>query len=191
MAVTLLSGGMLQADLIRGEDLSIESNLIYFDVTNNRIGVNQAIPATDFDVNGDIKSTTATVGDIALFNTTLNATVGNLTLTSTAGNISVSNKRILLCADPVGVLDVVNLQTLTAAVGSGEVTPVSQQIIPDGITAIFTLNKVATTDSILVIVNGLVQDPAVGAAYTVSGTTLTLAEIPIVSDTISVRFLSN
>jgi len=189
MAVTLISGGMLQADLLRGDDLSVEADLIYFDVANNRIGVNNAIPTTDLDVTGDIKSTTATVGSISLFTTTLNAITGNLILTATAGQISVSNKRIILCADPVALLDVVNLQTLNTAIAGASPLPTSQQITPNGIDASFTLNKSATVDTILVIVNGLVQDPAVGAAYTVSGTTLTLAETPIVSDTISVRFI--
>ena len=53
----------------------------------------------------------------------------------------------------------------------------------------FTLNKSATTDGILVIINGIVQDPEGGAVYSVSGTTLTFTSVLTSSDVISVRFL--
>lgn len=72
-------------------------------------------------------------------------------------------------------------------VGTGTVT--NQVIIPDGITNVFTLNHEATEASILVSINGLVQIPGASYSYTVTGTTLTLAEIPLTTDIIDVRFL--
>ena len=45
MAIGRISGPMLRANLERlGVDLSIETDLLYVDVNNNRIGINQAVP---------------------------------------------------------------------------------------------------------------------------------------------------
>jgi hypothetical protein len=77
--------------------------------------------------------------------------------------------------------------------GSGWVPVVNsitdQQIVPSGSTASFTLNKAATAAGILVSINGTMQTP--GVAYTVSGTTITFAEIPTVNDIIDVRFIAS
>jgi hypothetical protein len=72
-------------------------------------------------------------------------------------------------------------------VGTGTVT--NQVIIPDGVANSFTLNQSATAASILVSINGLVQIPGASYSYTVSGTTLTLADVPLTTDIIDVRFL--
>jgi len=121
MAITFVNGKMLNSDLERaGVDISVESDLLYLDVTNSRVGVNNNSPAAEFDVTGDLKSTTATVGNIALFTGTINATTGNLILSSTSGNISANNKRIINVGDAVGVTDVVNKQTLTGTI-AGEI----------------------------------------------------------------------
>ena len=45
MAIGRISGPMLVPNLERqGVDLSIEGNLIYFDVTNKRVGINTSTP---------------------------------------------------------------------------------------------------------------------------------------------------
>ena len=54
MAIGRISGPMLQSNLERqGLDLSIETDLLYFDVTNNRIGVRTAMPSYSLDVLGN------------------------------------------------------------------------------------------------------------------------------------------
>ena len=51
MAIGRISGPMLRANLERqGVDLSIETNLLYVDVNNKRIGVNEAVPSTSLQV---------------------------------------------------------------------------------------------------------------------------------------------
>jgi hypothetical protein len=67
-------------------------------------------------------------------------------------------------------------------------TITDQQITPDGIHNSFTLNQAATTSGVIVSINGTLQTPSV--AYTVSGTTITFAEIPQVTDIIDVRFIA-
>jgi len=64
-----------------------------------------------------------------------------------------------------------------------------QQITPNGSTANFTLNQAATAAGILVSINGTVQTP--GVAYTVTGTTITFAEVPSTTDIIDVRFIAS
>ena len=72
MAIGRISGPMLVPNLERqGVDLSIEGNLIYFDVTNKRVGINTSTPETDFQVVGTANITanlfvgeTITVGNL-------------------------------------------------------------------------------------------------------------------------------
>lgn len=61
MALGRISGPMLKADLERqGVDLSIDTDLLYIDVANNRIGVNTAVPTVALDVVGSAKISTLT-----------------------------------------------------------------------------------------------------------------------------------
>ena len=59
----------------------------------------------------------------------------------------------------------------------------------DGSTTDFTLSSSASTNTIFVTSNGVVQHPT--NAYTVSGTTLSFTEAPASGDAISVRIFSN
>jgi hypothetical protein len=63
-----------------------------------------------------------------------------------------------------------------------------QQFTPSGSTNVFTLTYSATTASVIVSINGVVQIPTL--AYSVSGTTLTFTENPLVTDIIDVRTLT-
>ena len=63
-----------------------------------------------------------------------------------------------------------------------------QQIVPDGVSTMYTLDQTATTDSIIVSINGVVQLPNI--AYTVSGTTITFPFAPLITDTIDIRFIT-
>ena len=65
MAINKISGNILQDNLMRGANLAIQGNLIYFDITNNRVGVKESAPLDDFTVAGvsntaDIRITSST-----------------------------------------------------------------------------------------------------------------------------------
>jgi len=62
-------------------------------------------------------------------------------------------------------------------------------ITPDGVTNTFTLSQSTTTDSVLVNINGTIQQSATGA-YSIVGNQITFAEIPLVSDIIEVRYIA-
>lgn len=75
-----------------------------------------------------------------------------------------------------------------AAVGSTYGTITTQVLNGDNSTDEFTLDQNATANSVIVVNNGVVQQP--GVAYDVAGNVITFAEPPAVADTITVRFVS-
>ena len=51
MAIGRISGSVLKSNLTRnGTDLAFETNLLYLDVTNSRIGINTSSPSALLDV---------------------------------------------------------------------------------------------------------------------------------------------
>jgi len=92
MAVGRISGPLLKANLLRnGVDLAFETDLLYLDVNNNKIGVKTVTPAYDLDVNGTINATNlqatnqVNVGNLTLQNNTISSTLGTIELLP-AGN---------------------------------------------------------------------------------------------------------
>ena len=99
MAIGRISGPMLQSNLERqGLDLSIETDLLYFDVTNNRIGVRTAMPSYSLDVLGN-----GQIGNIVLDS-------GNISPLITNANLSLSGNGTGIVV-VVGNLDVGNIAT--------------------------------------------------------------------------------
>ena len=64
----------------------------------------------------------------------------------------------------------------------------SETIHPTGLTNNYTLIDVATTDGVLVSINGTLQQPT--TSYTVSGNIITFTETPLSSDIIEVRAIT-
>jgi phage protein U len=87
MAVGRISGPLLKANLLRqGVDLAFETDLLYLDVKNLRIGVKTKNPTHDLHVNGSLRSTNLEVTDTAV--------IGQLTVET--NNISSSNTQLNL-----------------------------------------------------------------------------------------------
>tara|TARA_Y100000592_G_scaffold71489_1_gene111287 strand:- start:6170 stop:9880 length:3711 start_codon:yes stop_codon:yes gene_type:complete len=58
MAITKISGELLESNLIRNQDLAFNSNLLYVDVSNGRIGIKTDSPGNfALDVNGNTRIT--------------------------------------------------------------------------------------------------------------------------------------
>jgi hypothetical protein len=66
-------------------------------------------------------------------------------------------------------------------------TVTDQQIIPDGVSTIYSLDQEATTIGVIVSINGIIQRPTV--AYTVNTAQITFTETPEATDIIDIRFL--
>jgi hypothetical protein len=83
-----IGGQVLTDNLLRaGVDLAFETDLLYLDVTNNRIGIRDSTPIYDLDVNSNIRTNDLTV--------TTQAALGNLrinapnTFSTSVGGIDV------------------------------------------------------------------------------------------------------
>ena len=81
MAITKIAGEILESNLIRTSDLAFNTNLLYVDVTNGRIGVKTDSPGNfALDVNGNarIQGNTTVTGDLTVQGTTTTIDSQNL-----------------------------------------------------------------------------------------------------------------
>ena len=81
MAINRISGDILEANLIRSSDLAFNTNLLYVDVTNGRIGVKTDSPGNfALDVNGNTRITgnQTITGDLTVQGTTTTSDSQNL-----------------------------------------------------------------------------------------------------------------
>lgn len=83
-----IGGQVLSDNLLRaGVDLAFETDLLYLNVTNNRIGIKDSTPSYDLDVNNNIITTILTVDNqLAVGNLRLNAPQ---TISTSVGGIDV------------------------------------------------------------------------------------------------------
>ena len=75
MAVGRISGPLLKDNLLRdGVNLAFETDLLYLDVVNSRVGINTKTPTNDLSVNGTTRTTNLYI--------TNSATIGTLTFSA-------------------------------------------------------------------------------------------------------------
>ena len=72
--------------------------------------------------------------------------------------------------------------------GSSAATFDSEELTGDNSTVTFTLQQTTSTDAVIVVTGGIVQNPGVG--YTVSGNQITFAEAPLASDEVVIRYVA-
>lgn len=127
MAVGRISGPLLKNNLLRnGVNLAFETNLLYLDVVNGRVGVNTASPTNELQVNGTTR-TTHLISDI-------DANIASFTING--NTISSSNGTINLL--PAGTNPVVYQATISAGdirIGTDSISTVGNtalNISPDG-----------------------------------------------------------
>ena len=96
MAIGRISGQLLKSNLLRaGENLAFETDLLYLDVVNSRIGIRTATPTVDFDVNGHTRSTNITVdnqlnvGDLHFTGNTITSDSSTINFAAAAGEATV------------------------------------------------------------------------------------------------------
>lgn len=155
MSINLISGNILNANLVRGSNLAVSSstsgaNLIFFDMTTGRVGIRTNAPTETFDVAGVLR-----VGNVEISN------VGNID----AGNVWINNLQ-----DPVANQDAatkfyVDSQSGNALVGNITFsnTTISTSLATGNITLAPTGNATAiidTTSGLVLPVGNTAQRPA-------------------------------
>jgi hypothetical protein len=101
MAIGRISGPLLKANLVRdGVDLAFETDLLYLDVTNSRIGIRTASPQYDLDVNGTTRTTNTvvdnelTVGALSITGNTITSSTNTIFFEAAAGEPTVYHSRL-------------------------------------------------------------------------------------------------
>ena len=205
-----VGGSMLRDNLVRnGVDLTVDTNLTYFDVNNRRVGINTIMPTTDLDVNGNIKASSITADSIFIANVFGNTNVlqnlysdnsiianlfvsGNLLVpvgdnnypvTATAGQVRYNNQ--------TNFFEYYDGYTWNKIAKEGDL---SAQITTDlfygnSVANSFTLSQNSTTQGTFVSINGVLQQP--GQSYVVSDNLLSfITETPVDTDVIEARALT-
>ena len=110
MAVGRISGPLLKENLLRnGVNLAFETDLLYLDVVNNRVGIRNDNPLYELDVTGTTRTTNleitteATIADIYIQGNTISSTNPNGIINlGTADNIIYQNKLVIDSFDITG-----------------------------------------------------------------------------------------
>jgi hypothetical protein len=101
MAIGRISGQLLKSNLLRaGENLAFETDLLYLDVVNSRIGIRTTTPTVDLDVNGHTRSTNVTVdnqlniGNLHFTGNTITSDSNTINFAAAAGEATVYHSRL-------------------------------------------------------------------------------------------------
>ncbi len=119
-------------------------------------------------------------------------TIGNSTVNTTANSTSITLKQIYAngafgTSGQVLTSNGTGMYWAAASGGAGAPTITADSFTGNGSNTQFTLSTSATTKTILVYLNGVVQTPTTD--YSVSGTTLTFVTAPANNDSIAVRII--
>ncbi len=103
MAIGRISGPLLKANLIRdGVDLAFETDLLYLDVNNSRIGINTGTPQYELDVAGTTKTTNLEVtnqlevGTFTITGNTITNTQQTINFVAAAGEATAYHSRLIV-----------------------------------------------------------------------------------------------
>lgn len=101
MAVGRISGPLLKANLIRdGIDLAFETDLLYLDVTNSRVGINNGAPQYDLDITGTTRTSdlivddTLTVGDFTISGNTIASSQNTISFNPSGSEPTIYHARL-------------------------------------------------------------------------------------------------
>lgn len=103
MAIGRISGPLLKANLIRdGVDLAFETDLLYLDVNNSRIGINTGTPQYELDVVGTTRTTDLEVtnqlevGTFTITGNTISSTQPTINFIAAAGEATAYHSRLIV-----------------------------------------------------------------------------------------------
>ena len=103
MAVGKISGPLLKENLLRdGVDLAFETDLIYLDVNNRRVGIKTSAPTHDLTINGTTRTTNleattgGILGDVVFTGDQIFSNTGTLNLMPAMGGNVVYQSRLII-----------------------------------------------------------------------------------------------
>ena len=101
MAIGRISGPLLKSNLTRdGVNLAFETDLLYLDVNNLRVGVNTQTPDTDLQINGTTHTTNLVVdnqidvGTLSIYGNTISSSLNTITFNPSGGQATVYHSRL-------------------------------------------------------------------------------------------------
>ena len=182
MAIGRISGPMLRANLERqGVDLSIETDLLYVDVNNNRIGINRAVPTKSLQVdnvtieNNQIRSVSGDLDLGAVADITITGgTDGFYLKTDGSGNLSFAEVVTDFVISDGSNTDTFNTgETLifsgtapiTTAVSNNQVTVAADDatVSTKGIASFDSNDFTVTSGAVSIKTNGVSNDQLAGS----------------------------
>ena len=198
MAIGRISGQMLKANLLRsGTDLAFETNLLVLDVTNSRVGIGTATPATKLHINAtdalrlpsgnnSQRPGTPANGDIRY-----NSEVATIEGYSNGGWANLASGTQLKDADEDTKVDVEpssDLDEIHFSIGGTKRAKISATTIEAGVTGISTtastITSLTTNGDITLTPNGtgsvqVSSAMTVAGNLTVNGTTTTIDSVTL------------
>lgn len=121
MAINYVAGQMLQNNLERdGANLAVETNLLYIDVVNGRIGINKSTPSVALDVNGNVLANNISTGNLAA---TANVSAINVAATANVNGGNVNSSGLIVATGNIngGNLNISNKVTASTGFFTGNV----------------------------------------------------------------------
>jgi len=101
MAIGRISGPLLKSNLIRdGVDLAFETDLLYLDVVNSRIGINTTSPTANLEVNGTTRTTNLVVdnqldiGNLHITENTISSDLTTISFQPAAGDPTIYHSKV-------------------------------------------------------------------------------------------------
>jgi len=101
MAIGRISGPLLKSNLTRdGVDLAFETDLLYLDVNNLRVGVNTAAPDSDLQINGTTHTTNLVVdnqvdvGTLSIYGNTIQSDLNTITFSPSGGQATIYHSKL-------------------------------------------------------------------------------------------------
>src|SRR6056300_409098 len=191
MAVGRISGPLLKSNLVRnGIDLAFETDLLYLDVNNQKVGIKTSSPQHELDVNGTIRTTNFTVtnqadiGDITVQGNTISTDQNFLNLGTLdtvvyqnrlrvdsidiEGNVistNSSNANLELAPNGTGTVEVLNDMNVTGNLhATGNITADGDIVLGDQNTDSIIFNAEVASDIVPDVANTyqLGTDPTTG-----------------------------
>ena len=147
MAIGRITGPMLYSNLERqGADLAIDGNVVYFDVTNRRLGVGTSTPGFSIDSPGNVKLANIIIRDSTITSNTGVVDFGAITNLRVTGGLP----NYVVYTDGNGNLNFANLNTLSGLESfSGNNIILGSNTAPSLVSNAVTLTTLTTvTDAI-------------------------------------------